>query len=431
MRSVHTMLAAAGVAAALATAVPVGAQAAQTYPQTLYWGSGLVDIPTAWVAPLSGDFAINYSGKTFEKDPDSTKINYSGKINSQLMLSMSAFGRVELGYAAYSSNPEWGFFGKALLLREDDFRGQLGLARWVPGIAVGFRNLGPYRRIDRFGTGYVLLPPLDPTTSGNYRHVVDSLHKDFDTQTFYGVVTKGISLNQIRANWADVDFSVSVGYGNGLFKDHGSIPVKDYAKHSTGGLFYGIKTTFIPTRNVSVDLLAENNAWDYNVGLSADYRGLRAGLYLTELGAGSAKTDRANLPTFYYNYQKTAFVLTWQSNIFALLRGDFLQNRAAALERERQGLLAEIEQRRQRIASLELELNRYEAQNLLELEQRRAAAEAELRQEREALRRLEERLNTIERTNPPANPTNNPPANPSPNPNPPANSSTPPNSPRR
>ena len=63
---------------------------------------------------------------------------------------------------------------------------------------------------------------------------------------------------------------------------------------------------------------------------------------------------------------------------------------------QRQALLAEIQERQQRIAALELEINRYEAQNLLELEQRRAQAEAELRAEREALQRLEDRLKRVE-----------------------------------
>jgi uncharacterized small protein (DUF1192 family) len=146
--------------------------------------------------------------------------------------------------------------------------------------------------------------------------------------------------------------------------------------------------------------MAENDAWDYNAGASLAYRGLRAGLYFTEIGAGSAQADTARPHTFYYNYSKVAFTLAWQSNIFALLRGDFLQNKAAQLERRRQGLLAQITERQRRIAALELEINRYEAQNLLELEQRRAQAEAELRQEREALRRLEERLKRVETQNP-------------------------------
>jgi TolA-binding protein len=131
------------------------------------------------------------------------------------------------------------------------------------------------------------------------------------------------------------------------------------------------------------------------------YRGLRAGLYFTEIGAGSAEPDEQVPGSYYFNYSKVAFTLGWQSNIFALLKGDFLQNKAAQLERRRQGLLAQITERQRRIASLELEINRYEAQNLLELEQRRAQAEAELRAEREALRRLEERLKRVEQQNPP------------------------------
>ena len=86
------------------------------------------------------------------------------------------------------------------------------------------------------------------------------------------------------------------------------------------------------------------------------------------------------------------------------MHGDFLQRHADRLAREREQLLADISVRQRRVAALELELNRYEAQNLLELEQRRAAAEVQLRQERDALRRLEERLKRVEqqRGTPPA-----------------------------
>ena len=47
--------------------------AQQDYPQTLYWGSGLIDIPVAWVSPISGDFALNYSAKRFRVDPVTAK----------------------------------------------------------------------------------------------------------------------------------------------------------------------------------------------------------------------------------------------------------------------------------------------------------------------------------------------------------------------
>jgi hypothetical protein len=379
-----------------ALASPLAAQ--QTYPQTLYWGAGLVDIPVAWVAPLSGDFALNYSVKTFEKgDQTVTKINYNDQLNSQLTFSLSVFGRVEAGVAFYSSNPEYGFFGQALVLNEEQFRGRPG-GWFIPSIAFGVRGIGPYDQIDRFGIGYSLLPP-NPG-SPNYRHVADSIHEEFDvTPTVYGVGTKSFSLADIRSGWPDVNLSVSIGYGNGLFSDDGELG-DAYAKNSTGGLFGGLKVDFTPTPNTVLSLMAENNAWDYNVGASLDWRGMRAGLYWTELGAGAARspsnTSSETAARALYNYSKFAFTLGRQSNIFALLKGDFLRTRVTQLERQREALLAEIQTRQQRIAALELEINRYEAQNLLELEQRRAAAEAELRAEREALQRLEERLRRIE-----------------------------------
>jgi hypothetical protein len=398
---------AAAVVAFLAMAAPAGAQ--QEYPATLYWGTGLVDIPVAWVSPLSGDFFINYTGKTFEPDPTRTKINYSESLNSQLTFSLSGWGRIEAGYAAYSSNPEWGFFGRAMLLREDDYRSRVGAIRWMPSIAVGIRNVGPYDKIDRFGVGYALIPPTNEDPDAT--HEADALHANFDTKnSIYGVATKSFSLADIRSNWPDVNLSFTAGYGNGLFNDDGG--VLNYGKHDNGGLFYGIKTEFSPTPNVVVSLMGEDNGWDYNVGANAVYRGLSAGLYITELGAGSPQIDETDPDrdaSLVYGYQKIAFTLAWRSNIYALLRGEFLQSRAARLERERQALLAEIAERQQRIAALGLEINRYEAQNLLELEQRRVQAEEELRQERDALRRLEERLQRLERTTPPPPPTRPPP----------------------
>lgn len=402
MPSIRSTITALGAAIAVGVA-PVTLSAQESFPQTLYWGSGLIDIPVAWVSPITGDFAINYSGKTFEVDPDEPKINYSESINSQLVFSMSLWGRAELGFAAYSNNPEFGFFGRGLLINENDFRERGGVARWlIPSIALGARNVGTYDKIDRFGLGYSLLPPDDG--SPNYRHEPDSLHLGFDTgPTFYGVATKSFSLNEVRGGWPDIGLSLSVGFGNGLFQDDGGIP--GYSQHEMGGLFYGGSVSFAPAANSELTLMVENNAWDYNIGASLNYRGILAGLHLTEVATGSSDADTSNFGSSYvYNYQKVAFTLGWQSNIFALLRGDFLQNRVAALDRERQQLLAAMEQRQQRIAALELEINRYEAQNLLELEQRRAQAEAELAAEREALRRLEERLRRIEQQQQPAPP---------------------------
>src|SRR3954467_3603022 len=163
-----TRLSAAVAGAALLTIVAQRADAQQTFPQTIYWGSGLIDIPAAWVGPVPGDFAINYSAKRFDADPNSEKINYNNRLNSQLTFSMSGWGVVEAGWAAYSSNPEWGFFGHLLLLNQEHMRAGGGAVGWSPSLAVGARNIGPYKHIDRFGGGYNLLPPgADP----NQAHV--------------------------------------------------------------------------------------------------------------------------------------------------------------------------------------------------------------------------------------------------------------------
>ncbi len=371
------------------------ASAQQSYPQSLYWGAGLVDIPVAWVSPISGDFALNYSGKIFQRDTGA-KINYNDRINSQLTFSMSFWGRAELGVAAYSANPEEGFFGQGLILNEEDYRARTDASRFLPSVAIGVRNVGPFDKIDRFGVGYHLIPG-----NPNYQHVADKIHESFRTaNTVYGVATKSFSLADIRSSFPDVNLSLTLGYGNGLFSNHGTLPTKLYAAHATGGLFGGLKVDMNPTPQTVLSFMAENNAWDYNIGAVFDYRGVRAGLYLTEIGT-SANPD--SLPKLY-NYSKVAFTLGWATNAYALLKGDFLRGRVAALERQREGLLQQVAQRQARISQLELEINRYEAQNLLELEQRRATAEAQLSTEREALKRLEERLKRLESQQPPPTP---------------------------
>jgi hypothetical protein len=381
----------------------VGAQQ-QEYPQTLYWGSGLIDIPVAWAPPITGDFAIGYSGKRFRVDPIATKLNYNDRLNSQLTLSAAALGRLEGGVAFFSSNPEYGFFVRGVLVREEDLMTRGGAFKWLPAIAVGARNLGKYGHIDRFGIGYRLLPPTP--TNPDAQHVPDSLHSNFDTApTLYAVATKSLTLDQIHSGWSNIGLSFSLGVGNGLFRDDGGLGAA-YAKNSTGGVFFGAMADFPITQDFRLSLLAENNAWDFNVGATAAYRGLRAGVYVTELGAGSSGTlSDAPTPQGFYNYRKVAFTVGWQSNILALVHGDFLQKRADRLARERAALLADIDARQKRVAALRQELDRYEAQNLLELEQRRAAAELELRQERDALRRLEDRLKRVEQqrgTTPPS-----------------------------
>jgi hypothetical protein len=365
--------------------------AQEEFGQTRYWGSGLIDVPVAWVQPVSGDFSFTYSGSSYQTD--SRIPLYNSSLNSKLSLNAALFGRAELGVSMYSTNPEQGFYGQLVVLREQDTKG--GSLAFLPSLAVGVRNVGPYSRIDRFGLGYS--QQLSRTGGSAPMIKADSLHQSFSTNnTVYGVATKNVSLQEIKATWPDVNISATVGYGNGLFKDHGTLPTKYYAADATGGLFYGLQTSWRPSTNTLISIMAENNAWDFNAGVSVDWRGLRAGIDAIELGAGSQKLNPGIPATAIYHYTKFAFTVGWHSNVFALLNGRFLEDRAAALRKERDGLLAQISQRQTRIAELQGLVRQYEAQNLLELEQRRSAAQAQLQQETEALRRLEDRLKRIE-----------------------------------
>jgi hypothetical protein len=262
------------------------------------------------------------------------------------------------------------------------------------------RNIGPYDHIDRFTAGYNLFP--GSVANPGKQHEVDSLHQGFATgNTVYGVATKSFALEELNPGWGKTTVSLTFGYGNGLFKNDGGLG-SVYAAHPWGGAFGGVKVDLYPSQHSTLSFMAENNSWDYDIGASYEWHGLRAGAYWTELGA--TRTDTLSAASKLYGYSKFSFTLGWQNNIMALLRGHALDRRVAALERQRKLLTGEIAARQQRIASLELEINRYQAQNLLELEQRRAQAEQELRSEREALQRLEERLHRLEQDAPPSTP---------------------------
>lgn len=386
------------LAVTAAVALPGIAKAQEVYPQTTYWGAGLIDIPVAWVSPVTGDFSVNFSGKTFHGAKASPGFSVLDGLNTNGALSFSFFGRLETGVSIYSDNPEWGLFAQGLLLNEESFRVKSGAQRWIPSIAVGMRNIGPYDHIDRFTVGYNLFPGT--VANPGKQHEADALHQGFSTgNTVYGVATKSFALSELNPNWGKTTVSLTFGYGNGLFKNDGGLGAA-YASNSWGGAFGGAKVDLYPSAHSTLSFMAENNAWDYNVGASYEWHGLRAGAYWTELGASRADTVSAAAKEF--GYSKFSFTLGWQNNVMALLRGHSLDRRVAELERQRQLLTGEIAARQQRISSLELEINRYQAQNLLELEQRRAQAEQELRSEREAMQRLEERLHRLEQDAPPS-----------------------------
>lgn len=376
------------LAASVLVAPGLVAQQGVAYPGTLHFGSGLINIPVAWVSPTNADLYVTTSAKQILHAPDEGGMSFANKWNTNLSIDTHWLGRFSIGAAAYSQNPEWGFFGQVLLLKDGQFP-------FIPGVAVGVRNLGKYDHEDRLLVGHDI--ELGP--DGEYEEVTSSFADGFNTSpTFYGVATKGFAIGAAMA-------SLSVGWGNGLFKDDGGLG-ENYNRKGTvaEGLFFGGSVAFTPSTSTTITVLAENDGWDYNAGIVLDWRGVYVGAYATEIEEGGKSASKGSLWRVF-NYTKPNVVLGYRGNIIDISRGALLRTRVTELEREQSRLRNEITQRERRIAQLESQLRRAQAGELAEVAKRREALEQQIQEEREAIRRAEERLRQLqEGQRPPSNP---------------------------
>jgi hypothetical protein len=308
---------------------------------------------------------------------------------------------VSVGASLYSQNPEWGVFGQALLLRDGD-------AGFLPAIAVGARNIGKYDHEDRFLIAHDVV--LDST--GSYEDIVVSRYEKFDTSpTLYAVMTKEIPLSADSENGRRA-MSVSLGYGNGLFRDDGDLG-DQYNNSGTiaRGLFLASRFVTPLSANSSLTVLAENDGWDWNAGIVAEWRGVTVGLYGTELEAGGR--DGAEEGFNVYNYTKFNFTLGYSGNVRDISHGVVLRSRITEMSREQHRLRGEIASRERRITKLEGELAQARLGELARMDQRRRELEQAVQAEREAIKRATDRLRELEQTGgkPPATkPPTQPPA---------------------
>lgn len=383
------------LAATVFGAARAEAQQQDPYHATLYFGTGLVNTPVAWVSPRSYDAFFNISGKNLPSFPDPGKQSFASLWNTNVALDVHLFGRVSVGAVAYSQNPDIGFFAQGLLLKDE-------ANSPIPGIAVGVRNLGGGKHQDRFfiahdifynGTGYD--GGFDPRYSG------------FSTSpSFYGVVSKQVGLGALTASMPGATAGFSIGYGNGVFSEDGGLGENYNAKGTlVEGLFFGGRVTTHPTLNTSLEFMAENDGFDFNVGILGDWRGLSLGLYGTELEEGGKDDTGFNV----YNYTKFNVALGYSGNIIDISRGVLLRARITELTREQQRLNAEIAQRGRRIQGLEVALRKAQAGELAGMANRRAELERSVQEEREAIRRAEERLRQIQESQTPPAPSPTPP----------------------
>jgi hypothetical protein len=372
------------IVACAGAASSLGAQQVQPYGQTLDFGVGYINTPAAWVSRRTADSWLTISAKDLPSFGDPSKNGLASRLNSNLALDTHWGGRVSLGASLYSQNPEWGAFGQALLVRDGD----LG---FLPGIAVGARNVGRFKHEDRFLIGHDVV--LD--SAGKYDEIVVSRYAKFTTSpTLYAVMTKDVPLSGYSER-GQTSMSFSVGYGNGLFREDGGLG-DQYNNSGTiaRGLFLGSRLVMHPWSNGGVTLLAENDGWDWNAGVTAEWRGVTLGVYGTELEAGGRKGTAEGFNV--YNYTKVNFAFGYFGNVRDISHGVVLRSRVTELTREQQRLRTEIASRERRVHKLEGQLAEARQTQLAELEKRRQQLELDLQAEREAIRRASDRLKELE-----------------------------------
>ena len=215
------------------------AQQVDRYPQSVQFGPGYINTPAAWVSRRSADSWFTLSAKDLPSLRPTANSSLASRLNTNLALDTHWFGRVSIGASLYSQNPEWGAFGQALLIRDGD----LG---FLPALAVGARNVGRYDHEDRFLIGHDIA--LD--SSGEYDEIVGSRYENFETSpTLYAVMTKDFPLSDYSSG-GRTSMSLSVGYGNGIFRDDGGLG-DQYNNSGTiaRGLFLGSRLVTHPSAN--------------------------------------------------------------------------------------------------------------------------------------------------------------------------------------
>jgi hypothetical protein len=353
-----------GALALVATAGPLNAQRPQFAP-TLFWDAGLINTPAAYVAPLTGDLALNYARLGLDSTKGGPGFAAKNTIYN-VSASVSLYGRAEVGISVFSGDLKAGLFGKYLVWDQTDAIWRTGLLHWLPSVAVGVRNVGSQKQLDR----------VAETNTGT----------NFNTApTFYGVMTRSFVIKPAEEGTRPkVQLALSAGYGNGLFKDDAGLG-KSYAKSATGGAFGGAQLQFLTGKYSSISLLAEQDGWDVNAGAQLDIRGIRAAIYMTELGAGSGQ--RGSLA-----YSKVALSIGWQTNFSALIRGNRMEQLAERYDQRADELRKQIAAGEARVNAIEAQLKSLQAAAASSSSAERAELEARLREEQAALRRLQEQL---------------------------------------
>ncbi|MCY3944185.1 MAG: OmpA family protein [Gemmatimonadetes bacterium] len=273
------------VAALVVLSQPVAAQSFRM-PSTLRYGSGLIDVPVAWVLPhmgVTGTFSamalssenpvvLNSEGEPLTKtDPEEfSKTVMDGSIAIGIM------NRLELGASIQHFAPEedggnmLGAFARLSLFSTDRF-GVAGGARYVTSPSP-------------FGAGGGLAP-------GRLGYPDYRLSDELETNLSpYGVATAKL-LSSESAN-----LTLTAGYGIGMFAEGKDLDL--YAENATGGIFGGAALHLALGNGRLVHLMGEHNGFDINAGVQADLGAFRVGAFAHGLTGSGSVADGDGTSTY-------------------------------------------------------------------------------------------------------------------------------------
>lgn len=276
MRSVLTLLVALSLVGA-----PAASAQAPTFGSTLRYGSGLLDVPVAFVLPHM-NVRAGYSG--FWTDVDrSVLVDDAGEemgfapggrfYHDDGSFSVGLFDRGEMGVSIQSlGSPDsggdmWGIFGRVNLLEP---QGQ--------GIAVAFG--GRYLTRQDYGDGVTRASGRLGFPDRRLIRRFEGSDKPMRTRlSLYGVATaqlRGFDASRIPEN----DLVLSLGWGGGMFRGSSGA---DFYGDGSNGWFMGASSHWRLGDDAVLLLMAEHNGFDVNVGARADVSGASVGVHV--LGA--------------------------------------------------------------------------------------------------------------------------------------------------
>ena len=271
------------IGAFLALALLVSGQSATAQdlrmPSTLRYGSGLLDIPVAWVLPhmaITGTysgFQVSVDESIIVKNDGTELTDKKGdafsKWVSDASVAIGLFNRVELGASIQHFDSEenggnmLGAFARISLLPASMERfGLAAGARFVTSPSYGadsdYGDLQPGR------LGYPDYRLLKSPSNEEVDGVSSNL-------TPYVVATAHAMSSET------MDLTLTGGWGMGMFSSGGDLAF--YSQTATGGIFGGAALHYHMGGGRLLNVMAELNGFDANAGVQLDLGNIRVGAF--------------------------------------------------------------------------------------------------------------------------------------------------------